>query len=125
MTRTAHFYLKTLLITFLAVVILSYAYYQSRNFIRGPQLSIEAPINGSVFSDPYIEIKGKAENISKITLNERAIFVDEEGVFLEKMLLAPGYNIFKIEVEDKFKRTNTKFLELVYKEGGTKSATPI
>ena len=42
------------------------------------------------------------------------IYVDENGVFQEQVLLARGYNIFKIEIEDTFHYKKHQFIELIY-----------
>ena len=94
--------------------ILGYAYYQTHNLIMGPIVTIETPENGITFSSPVAEITGGTKNISEITINDRHIFVDESGTFKEKLLLSPGYNIITLQAKDKFGRTATRVLELVY-----------
>lgn len=99
----------------IAIVIFigSYSLYEARNIIRGPVLEIFEPTDGSAIENPLIEIKGMAQNISAIKINDRPITVDKEGVFAEKLLLSPGYNIIKLSAEDKFGRHTEKMLELV------------
>jgi len=103
----------TSLLVVLAVSLISYAYYQSRNFISGPQIHISSPQNGSTFEESLITIEGTTSNIARITMNDRQIFVDENGLFSEKLLLLEGYNIITIYAEDKFERTTEKELHLV------------
>jgi hypothetical protein len=61
-----------------------------------------------------IEIRGVAKNTSKITLNGRSLLIDPEGDFREKILLAEGYNVFSIVLQDRFGRERTEKLELVF-----------
>lgn len=97
----------------IVVFIGGYSLYEARNIIRGPVLEVFEPTDGSEIENPLIEIKGVAQNISAISINDRAITVDKEGVFNEKLLLSPGYNIIKLSAEDKFGRHTEKMLELV------------
>ncbi|PSO46395.1 MAG: hypothetical protein BRC24_02205 [Parcubacteria group bacterium SW_4_46_8] len=96
-----------------------FAYYQSAALIRGPVVVITAPTNGKTFTSAPVTVKGTASHISYLSLNGRQIFTDTDGVFAERLLLAPGYNIITITAEDKFDRTRTKTLELVYTDKET------
>ena len=112
--RSGNIYLKYTVITIFASFLVGYAYYQSRSLIEGGEIFIEYPLSGSLLDTPIVEIRGKALRISDITLNDRKIYVDENGVFQEQVLLARGYNIFKIEIEDTFHYKKHQFIELIY-----------
>lgn len=90
-----------------------YCYHQSSRLIDGPQVTIISPLNGSSSSSPLTEIVGIAKNISKITLNDRQIFIDDNGNFSERLLLSDGYNILKIDAQDKFGKKTEKKIEIV------------
>ena len=108
--------MTTAAIVFVALFsIAAYAYFQSRNFIKGPRLFIETPMDGEATTSPVITLSGRAENISEISINNMPIFTDEEGNFREKLLLLPGYNIITAEAEDRFGRAVKKTLELIRK----------
>ncbi len=94
-----------------------YAYFQAQSLLQGPKLEITSPQNGATIasSSPEIVVKGSAHNISFITINGLQIFTDEGGDFARTLLLSPGYNIITIEVQDKFKRSISKQLQLVVK----------
>jgi len=96
-------------------LIIGYSLYQSRNLRSGPQLNIVSPINGALSTTSTTQIQGVAKNITSISLNDRPIFVDEDGNFSENLLLSYGYNIIGISAKDKFGRSVSKRLELVYK----------
>lgn len=98
----------------IVLVISGYVYFQSYNFIEGPVISINTPINGSSVDESLVEIEGEAKNISYITLNDRQIFTDEEGFFKEKLLLSYGYNLVTIAAKDRFGRDTTEVLEIIY-----------
>lgn len=98
-----------------------YAYAQSRDFLRGPSLTITAPENGGAAAAALVTVSGVARNISYLTLNDAPIFADSAGVFSEKLLLLPGYNILTVKAEDRFGKKVGKGLELVYKPTATSS----
>lgn len=101
-------------------LILGYSFYQSKNILTGPAIAIIEPENGSTVQEQFIKISGSTKNIKKISLNDRFIFVDETGLFMENLLLSEGYNIIKISAWDKFNKKTEKIIEIVYqpKEGG-------
>ena len=88
----------------IALGILIYAYYGFRTFLSGPSIHITSPSNGITLTQPLITIEGTAENIARVELNNRQIFIDENKRFTEKLLLQKGYNIITIQAVDKFKR---------------------
>ncbi len=114
MTLTPSFIIKTVSISLAIVIFGGYGMYQARNMLRGPQVVIDAPLNGAHFTDPLITISGVAHNIASISLNDRPIFVDQKGVFAEKLLLPAGYTIMKMHAQDKFGRETEQLLEFTY-----------
>jgi len=109
--------LKTLVITFGVVVLLGYAYFQTRDFLSGPQLVITEPQNGQTVAStsPEILVRGHAEHISFLTINGLQVFTDENGDFSRKLLLPDGLVIITIEAQDKFKRSVKEELQLLVK----------
>ena len=107
-----------IVLPFILIFLLSaswYIYFQAEDLIRGPILTVTVPKNGTTVNNSLIEVAGKARNISHISMNDRQIFIDEEGVFKEKLLLSYGYNIITVTVEDKFGREVKERLHLIYK----------
>ncbi|PIP86403.1 hypothetical protein COV42_02235 [Candidatus Campbellbacteria bacterium CG11_big_fil_rev_8_21_14_0_20_44_21] len=98
------------------VMVGGFALFQSRNLLQGPDIKVKRPSNGEILEESLLEVQGEARNISKISLNGRQIFVDEKGIFNEKVLLFPGYNKLSIEAADRFGRKIQKELLLVLKE---------
>ncbi|MFA6338488.1 MAG: hypothetical protein WCW87_00280 [Candidatus Paceibacterota bacterium] len=115
--------IKTSILLIVVIFIVSYGFYQARNIIAKPQIEITGPKDGSVFTKSFIEIDGKTKNINFISLNDRPIFVTEDGTFKEQLLLLPGYNIMKFYAKDKFGREVVKTLELMYKEQNKEGTT--
>jgi len=113
-TKAKTYLVVAIVVTFVGGVS-GYAYYETRDILAGPQITISTPKNGATLDDSLIRIAGKAQNIATITLNDRSIFIDESGAIEEDILLSYGYNIITFRAEDRFGRETTETLELVYK----------
>ena len=106
---------RTYGLVLLAVALLaSYAYYEMRGYVYGPQLIISAPTDGFSVTEEILAVEGTAKNITEITLNGRPIFIDEDGHFKEDVLLLSGYNVLALTVVDRYERTNTQYLRGIY-----------
>ncbi len=108
--------IKIAIVSVFALVVLSYAYYQTRNIVSGPVIETVSPKNGETFGNALIEVTGVAKNAARISLNDRPIFIDEAGNFREKLLLSSGYNIISLKAEDKFGEKINKTLEVILKQ---------
>lgn len=113
--RNAIIIRKSLLI-FLFVIIITYSVFQAQKIIRGPSIEIFNPKTGTTYSQTLIEVEGVAKNISYLNMNGKPIFTDKTGYFKEKYLLSPGYNVIKLDAQDKFKKYTEKKIEVVLKE---------
>ena len=116
MDRDIKTVLRGALIVLIAITVLGYAYFRTQDYLGGPQITILTPQNGITTREPLLTIQGQTKNIADITLNDRKIFIDKNGIFTEKILLHCGYNIITIEAADKFKKTVEKKLQIVYQE---------
>jgi len=103
---------------FLVVIflIVLYVLFQSKNLLSGPQIEITEPKDGATLSYNLVTVKGNAQNIAYIHLNDRLIFIDEKGIFSEKLIAPPGYSIIKVEAQDKFGKTIEKFIRVYMPE---------
>lgn len=108
--------LKIGLFSLLGVIIIGYSAFQARKIVEGPELQINSPREGIVYTEPLVEISGIASNIKEIHLDDRPIFIDEKGNFKEKLLLFPGYNIIRLKAQDKFGKETEREIELVYED---------
>ena len=113
-TRDTRMIVKITLIILCVGTIMTYAYYQMRDFWNGPSVVLTEPSNGETVHEELLTVSGSAKRISGLTLNDRKIFTDENGLFAEKVALSPGYNEIEISAQDKFNREETKLLEVVY-----------
>lgn len=112
-----------ILIRFLAIIIAitgisGYAFYESRNLLRGPILTISTPQSGAVSNSPVTSITGQVENSVSIKMNDRDITTDPTGRFQEKFVLSEGTNVVKVAAVDRFGRTAEKYVQILYNEPG-------
>lgn len=98
------------------LVVVIYSFFSFKDYIKGPEIIIKEPLNGSTISTSTVMVKGQVLHIQNITINNRPILIDKEGNFTETLLLFPGYNVSVISAKDKFNRTIEYKLELVYKK---------
>lgn len=111
--------MRRFLIILSVFLLVSYGLFNARNLIIGPTIEIFSPTKDMETEDNTITIKGKAKNITFISLNERPISVDMEGLFEEKLLLSPGSNIIEIKARDRFKKETEKTIKIYYKQSTT------
>ena len=102
-------------IIFFVLLTLGYTAYEIQKIVFGPKITILSPENGSLASTSEIQIIGTTKNIQDISMNDRKIFIDEQGNFREELLLSYGYNIIMLKANDRFGRGTEKKLELIYK----------
>jgi hypothetical protein len=113
------FNLRHFLFILSVILLVSYGLFNARNLIMGPIVEIYSPTGNIETTENVLTVKGRATNITSLTLNEKTIFVDKEGMFQEKLLLSPGSNIIEIKAKDRFKKEIKKTIEIYYKQSTT------
>jgi hypothetical protein len=117
------FNMRMFVIVLSVVLLVSYGLFNARNLITGPVVEIFNPTGSVETGENVLTVKGKATNITSISLNEKPIFVDKEGLFEEKLLLSPGSNTIEIKAGDRFKKEIKKTITIYYKQGTTTPAS--
>ena len=108
---------KYILITLgIVAIAFAYAYYQAQNIINGPSFTLDPVSDISRATNPVIHIAGTAQHTSELFLDNRKIFMDEDGHFEEVVLLSDGYNIIELSAYDRFDRMSTRELSVVLKQ---------
>lgn len=102
-----------ILVGCLALFFALYISYQARELIRGPMVQLEGPVEGIVVIDQELIVHGSAHNVSRLTLNDRPIYIDANNHFEERLVVPAGYTILTIVAEDRFKRVREQSLELL------------
>lgn len=81
-----------------------------------PLLEITEPLpDSTVRNNPNITIKGKAEETSKVYVNDHLVSVDSQGFFSFPAKLQKGENIFKVICTDPAKNTIEKEIKLSFR----------
>jgi hypothetical protein len=113
------FNIRLFVIVASVLLLVSYGIFNARNLIIGPTIEIFSPAKDMETSENVMDIKGQAKNVTSISLNEKPISVDTEGLFEEKLLLSPGSNIIEIKARDRFKKETLKTITIYYKQSTT------
>jgi len=87
--------------TILLAVFSFYLFYQFRFYFREPELILEVPEEDTIISELHIEIKGRIDTDTVLTLNGRPIYTKETGEFQERMNLGQGLNALEFEAQNK------------------------
>src|SRR5579872_2368378 len=95
---------------FLALI--AYIVFQGRFVIFGPRIIVDTPVDGSNVEAGLIEVKGTAENISSLSLDDHVIFTDTKGHFDEKLIASPGTNIIKLDAKNRFGREKVLLIRI-------------
>lgn len=107
--------LKIFLSAIVVLLILGYAYHRTEDLIRGPRITITAPVNGETVDAHLLRISGTIKNSAALTINGQSILTDNLGEFNGDILLARGYNAIEVRAEDKFGRSAVEKIEVVRK----------
>ncbi len=103
------------LLIILFILLTAYSLYQARFLILGPQIWITNPQDGQTVESPLVIMEGRSRNIAWISLNDRQIFTDEEGVWSEKLIVSSGISIMTVKARDRFGRETEKSIQIVLK----------
>lgn len=96
------------------LLIMGYALFGSKDLIVGVKIKDVNIENGKSTEENVLNIAGNARHALELTLNGRAVSIDEEGNFSETIALLLGYNTINIEARDKFGNTDEKTYQLTY-----------
>ena len=94
------------------VLVVGYGYFEARGLLFGPSITVTSQT--AEVSTPLVEIQGHADRISSLSMNGNAISVTESGDFSEPYVLAPGYNRITLDAQDKYGRTSSQTIEVIY-----------
>jgi hypothetical protein len=80
----------------LVVLFGGYLFYQTYDWILGPELIVSSPTDGQTFAESAVHISGNAIRTHELTVNGIKIYADQSGNFSEELLLAPGIHTLEI-----------------------------
>lgn len=110
---------KVLAILLVIGFFLGFVYVNARPYLSGPKIELEAPENYQTFTEPLISVVGTTTRVANLSLNDKPIVITDKGLFSERMLLSPGYNVMELRAEDRFGREVILIRELVLIEEET------
>jgi hypothetical protein len=105
-------------------IVIGYSCFVLFDFIRGPQIIIESPLNGLSTTTPTIFIKGRIVHANNLTINDMKTAVTLSGDFNGRLILAPGYNIIKVAAKDNYGRIEEKTIETILVTTEQATSTP-
>ena len=104
--------MRIALIVVVAAIIIIYAVWRSLAYARGPKIEIFQPVNGSTAASSTIEIVGRADRVTSLTVDGSPISFDEQGGFRDAVIVFPGVNMVALDAADQFHRTAQVELEI-------------
>lgn len=110
---------KLTLISFLVLFFLGLAGwlgYQYFSLMKNPFLEIYTPQDGQQIKNEKIEVIGRADPDSLVTVNNQSVFLSEQGEFRYKLELFPGENTIVVEAKSKLGRKTQQQREIFYVE---------
>lgn len=116
--------IRSIVLSVFFLAVLGYAYFEAQSILFGPSISIASPQEVTV-AEPYVRIRGQAQNIVEVRLQGRPIPVTEAGAFNELYVLMPGYNTIVITARDKLGRETERELRIVYQSNEAQENQPI
>ncbi len=108
--------MRRIIIGMAILLALSYALFESRRLLAGPDIRIDFPQDGSATSSPIVTVAGIAENISFLTINDAPSYTDEAGKFVYRFSPPPGYTVVTVAAVDRFGRSTTKSISITVVE---------
>lgn len=95
------------LLVFVFVVIAGFLIFQYRAAIFNPNLSVETPTDSQEFKSLVIDVKGKTDPASTLTIDDKQVPINTDGTFQKKIAVFPGESVIVFKVENKFGRVST------------------
>lgn len=97
--------MRRALVIALALAAVGYGFFEARQLIAGPTITLVAPLAGTATSSPAVYIAGVARNISFLTINDAPAYTDEAGNFADVLTPPPGYTTVTVAATDRFGRS--------------------
>ncbi len=101
------------LIALFFVLVLIYGGFRAYPLIAGPSLEIIYPQDGDTVASTTFQVLGVATRIKEITLQGKAITIDEGGRFNETLVSYYPYTILVITATDSYGATITKTIRVI------------
>ncbi|MCL5438358.1 MAG: helix-turn-helix domain-containing protein [Patescibacteria group bacterium] len=91
-----------IIIILIFLIVLGYIIFQYRYTFLNPPLEINSPKENAVIDSEIVEISGKTDSNSMVSVNNNPISVSDDGTFKKDIDLFPGKSTIKIKVTNRF-----------------------
>lgn len=98
--------IKNILISLAVLACFLYLLLYFKNLVSSPTLEIIHPKENLVTSESSIEIIGRADPGSDLSINEESILADEDGYFTKLVNLKKGMNTIRVGAKKKYSSEN-------------------
>jgi Uncharacterized protein conserved in bacteria len=96
--------LKNILLIIIVAVFFSYLGYYLLKTFSLPSVEIYQPVDNLVTENNYIDVVGRADPKTQITINDLQILKDDKGNFSSQVNLNKGVNTITISAQNKYSR---------------------
>ncbi len=98
---------STILITAVLIIVSSYLLFQYRSAFFNPDLKVESPANNQTVDSLSVEVKGKTDPNSTLSVEGEQVPLQRDGSFRKIISVFPGETVIDFQVENKFGRITT------------------
>lgn len=95
------------------ICVLGLVFHNTHDVLFGARLSVGELKDGAVYTEAYVPISGRTRSPKRLTINDRPITITKDGYFNEAIILSEGYNRVRIELVDRFGKTQERTYHLV------------
>lgn len=95
-----------LVITLLVLSFFTYLWFQYRQFVGPPQLTLISPADQSTFDNTIIIVSGTTDPEVKVLINDQEVMVGIDGSFKEEVALSSPFNKINVVAISKFGQKN-------------------
>jgi hypothetical protein len=108
--------LRNILIIIFFSALLFYLGFYLKNSFSLPEMEIYQPANNLTTTDSFVEIVGRTEPRTQITINNEPILKDEAGNFRKTIELKTGINTVIISAKNKYSHNLTVKKQILVKK---------
>lgn len=95
---------STILIAAILVIIVLFLLFQYRSAFFNPDLRVEAPLENQTVNSLIVEVKGKTDPNSTLSVENEQVPIEKNGSFRKGITVFPGRTSIDFQVENKFGR---------------------
>ncbi len=91
----------------LIIIFFVYLWFEYRFLVGGPFLEVSQPVDQLSASSPTIEVVGRTDPESKLSINNQEIGIDSSGKFSQEITLSDGINTIVVAATSKAGKVTT------------------